>query len=282
VWVGGWQKTDIQKAVQGTKRAGYDLIEVNVSVPEEIDAQLTKQILQENGVGATASMGLGLQHDISSEDNEVVKAGTEHLTNCLQKVHDLGGKYLVGVNYCAMTKYPGPASQQGRQNCANALKELTSRAADMGITYGLEVVNRYETNIANTGAQAMDLIDAVGNPDNLVVHLDTYHMNIEEASSDHAIGVCGDKLGYIHIGESHRGYLGTGSIDWKAFWQALAKYKYQGPITFESFSSAVVSGSLSNTLCVWRNLWEDSEDLATSANEFMRSGYKAAYKLPQP
>ena len=59
---------------------------------------------------------------------------------------------------------------------------------------------------------------------------------------------------YVHIGESHRGYLGTGSVDFPAFFKALAKYDYQGAITFESFSSAVVSGSLSNTLCVWRNL----------------------------
>lgn len=59
---------------------------------------------------------------------------------------------------------------------------------------------------------------------------------------------------YVHIGESHRGYLGTGSVDFSAFFKALAKYNYQGAITFESFSSAVVSSSLSNTLCVWRNL----------------------------
>ena len=59
---------------------------------------------------------------------------------------------------------------------------------------------------------------------------------------------------YVHIGESHRGYLGTGSVDFPAFFRALAKYDYQGAVTFESFSSAVVSGSLSNTLCVWRNL----------------------------
>ena len=59
---------------------------------------------------------------------------------------------------------------------------------------------------------------------------------------------------YVHIGESHRGYLGTGSVDFPALFRALAAAGYQGPLTFESFSSAVVSPSLSNTLCVWRNL----------------------------
>lgn len=59
---------------------------------------------------------------------------------------------------------------------------------------------------------------------------------------------------YIHIGESHRGYLGTGSVDFQGLFRGLAAIDYKGPLTFESFSSAVVSPSLSNTLCVWRNL----------------------------
>ncbi len=59
---------------------------------------------------------------------------------------------------------------------------------------------------------------------------------------------------YVHVGESHRGYLGTGSIDFQPFFSALAASGYGGVITFESFSSRVVSPTLSNTLCVWRDL----------------------------
>lgn len=40
-------------------------------------------------------------------------------------------------------------------------------------------------------------------------------------------------------------------------------------MVFESFSSAVVHPTLSNTLAVWRNLWDDSEDLGRHAHEFM-------------
>lgn len=58
---------------------------------------------------------------------------------------------------------------------------------------------------------------------------------------------------YVHVGESHRGYLGTGSVNWDGLWSGLAEMGYEGPITFESFSSAVVSESLSKTLCIWRD-----------------------------
>lgn len=34
--------------------------------------------------------------------------------------------------------------------------------------------------------------------DNVTVHMDTYHMNIEEASVQRAVKLCGDKLGRVH------------------------------------------------------------------------------------
>src|SRR5207249_357107 len=82
------------------------------------------------------------------------------------------------------------------------------RAAQHGITIGLEVVNRYETNVLNTAAQAVAFAKRVALP-NVKVHLDTYHMNIEEADLESALIDTGAMLGYFHIGESGRGYLGS-------------------------------------------------------------------------
>jgi len=75
----------------------------------------------------------------------------------------------------------------------------------------------------------------------------------------------GDRLGYVHIGENHRGYLGSGHLDLQAFFHALADIRYMRPIAFESFSSAVVSPTLSNDLAIWRNLWDDGADLVRHA-----------------
>ena len=40
----------------------------------------------------------------------------------------------------------------------------------------------------------MEMVADVGAP-NVVVHLDSYHMNIEEDSMAKAVDACGDKLG---------------------------------------------------------------------------------------
>jgi hypothetical protein len=71
---------------------------------------------------------------------------------------------------------------------------LASKAADLGVELGLEAVNRYETNVINTAAQTMELLADV-NHSNVLVHLDSYHMNIEENSMQEAVDVCGNSLG---------------------------------------------------------------------------------------
>lgn len=150
------------------------------------------------------------------------------------------------------------------------LRDLAAEAAQLGVTLGLEICNHYEANVVNTAVDCLRLADDIG-ADNIVIHLDTYHMNIEEDDLVTPVRDCGDRLGYVHIGENHRGYLGS-QIDFAAFFGALAEIDYRGPLTFESFSSAVVAPGLSNDLAIWRNLWEDGLDLAAHARRFIRDG----------
>jgi D-psicose/D-tagatose/L-ribulose 3-epimerase len=143
------------------------------------------------------------------------------------------------------------------------------------MTLGLEVCNRYETNVVNTARQALTLADDIGE-DNVFLHLDTYHMNIEEDDLVRPVHEVGDRLGYVHIGENHRGYLGSGHLDFTGFFHALTDIHYTGPITFEPFSSAVIAARLSNDLAIWRDLWSDDEDLARHARTFIASHLAAA------
>jgi D-psicose/D-tagatose/L-ribulose 3-epimerase len=268
VWSGGWSDAESRHAITESKAAGYDYIEVMAFNPAAIDVNKTRALLAEAGLGVTSSLGLSWDNDLSSDDPAVVARGETLLNEVIDCNAALGSKYLVGVIYSALGKYSRPATARGRANCVAALQRLARRAADSGITLGLEVVNRYETNLFNTAAQALEIVAEIGAP-NLGVHLDTYHMNIEEDDFDEPVRLCGDKLVYVHIGESHRGYLGSGNVDFATFFGTLGECGYTGPIAFESFSSAVVAPELSNTLGVWRNLWTDNRDLARHAKEFI-------------
>ncbi len=219
--------------------------------------------------------------DISSADRAVVARGERLLGDAISVARDIGSPFLGGVLYSALTKYMDMPTDEGRDNAIGALRRLAERAAPSDITLGLEIVNRYETNLINTAEQAVRFIDEIGAP-NVVVHLDTYHMNIEETDFRTPVLACGERLGYVHVGENFRGYLGTGTVDFPQLFAALAEVGYSGTITFESFSSAVVDPGLSRTLGIWRNVWSDSADLARHARRFIADAIgRAASPTPE-
>ena len=272
VWVGDWSPNSARSAISSAARNGYDYIELAIFDPWSFDIAMTKDLLQEFNLRAHASLGLSAKTDVTSPDASIVKKGDELLCKVADVLHALGGTELCGVIYSSLAKYPGPASKEARASSVAAMQRLADYTAELGINIDLEVVNRYETNIMNTGLEGLEFLDQVNRP-NAFLHLDTYHMNIEEDGLQKSVLAAGERLGYVHIGESHRGYLGTGNVDFDSFFTALKKINYQGPITFESFSSAVVDPALSNALCVWRNLWNDSDDLAKKSLDFMKARY---------
>jgi len=272
VWSGDWTPEGARTAISGAARAGYDYIEIALLDPWKVDVAMTRDLLAEYGIRAHASLGLSPSTDVTSTDLSIVERGDELLQKATEVLADLGGTELCGVLYCSLGKYSGRASAENRANSVAAIQRLADYAGDRGINIDLEIVNRYETNIMNTGSEGLKFLNAVNRP-NAYIHLDTYHMNIEENGMAAAVIEVGDQLGYVHVGESHRGYLGTGNVDFDTFFQTLKKVGYTGPIAFESFSSTIVDPALSNTLCVWRNLWSDSHDLASHALAFMKERY---------
>ena len=277
VWVGGWSKDQCREAIKNSAEAGYGLIEIPALDPKSIDVEHTKATLKEFGLKGACSLGLSFDADINNEDSEIAKRGEARLMDALNVVEQLGGDYLGGVIFSALGKYKFPPTKKARDNAVAALKRLAIAAQAKGITLGLEPVNRYESNLLNTGSQALEMIKDIGEP-NVVVHLDIYHMNIEEQDLVSPVLEAGNKLGYVHIGASHRGPLGTGNIDFDSFFGALAKIGYKGTITFESFSSTVVAPDLSSTLGIWRNLWTDNKSMAKSAREYIENKIVAAHK----
>jgi D-psicose/D-tagatose/L-ribulose 3-epimerase len=278
VFTGDFDSRGIESSARRARQAGFDLIEFPLMEPETFDSTTARRVVEDEGLHASASLGLPLEADISSDDPPVVAAGRRLLEIALDKTADMGGSRLCGVLYGSMRKHMTPASASGRANSVAVLQALADRASSVGVALSLEVVNRYESNLINTGRQALEFLKEVDR-EGVSVHLDTYHMNIEESDLFQPILDTGDRLGYVHIGESHRGYLGTGSVDFGSAFRALDRINYSGPIVFESFSSAVVSPTLSNTLGIWRNLWSDGDDLAAHANRFIRDQVAAVQTI---
>ncbi|MFD1538754.1 sugar phosphate isomerase/epimerase family protein [Nonomuraea guangzhouensis] len=270
VFAGGWSPSDCDSTVRRARACGFDVVEIPVFEPDTLSPAATRQALERHGMEATCSVGLPFDADLASDDGAVSAAGERYLLAALDFAAAVGSTYLGGVIYGAFGKHSGPPTAAGRDNAAGALRRVARRALDHGITLGLETVNRYESNLLNTAAQTRAFIAEIGAA-NIAVHLDTYHMNIEEDDLARAVADSAGVLGYVHIGESHRGALGTGTVDFAAVFGALREIGYDGVMTFESFSSRVVSPGLSSTLAVWRDTWDDPDATAASARRFIAS-----------
>jgi D-psicose/D-tagatose/L-ribulose 3-epimerase len=268
VWTQGWSAEECRRAVALTKETGYDLIEIPLLDPAAVDATMTRRVLEEAEVGASCSLGLPFDADVSSSDPAVSARGEALLAAAIDTTSGIGAAFLGGVVHSAMDKYREGPTARGRRNCVEALRRLAGRAERAGVTIGVEAVNRYESNLVNTAEQALELVTEIGAA-NVVVHLDTYHMNIEETNLADPVRLCGERLAYVHVGESHRGYLGTGTVAFGELFGGLREIGYEGPLTFESFSTAVISDRFASALAVWRDPWHDGRDLAAHARRFL-------------
>lgn len=270
-----WDEAGARHAIREARRIGYDFIETPPTPPGSAVTRATREALAETGLGATVCLGLSADQDPTSLDDAVRARGEQFLNDAVDTCAEIGGFMVSGITYSAFQKYLVPCPPEGRAAAVEVIRKVARRAEPHNIEIGLEVVNRYETNLLNTAAQALDFCHATEMA-NVKIHLDSFHMNIEETDIPQAILNAGNRIGFFHIGDSNRGYLGAGNIDFNPYFRALFQSGYTGPISFESFSSTMITQPLLGILAIWRDTWEDGNDLAEHSFAFMEALVKSS------
>jgi D-psicose/D-tagatose/L-ribulose 3-epimerase len=275
VFTDDWSGDRAHAACRAAAETGYDLIEVLMFDPYALDITLTARAVKDAGIGLRLGMALGAESDISSDDPSIAAKGEATVGRALEIAHDLGAPAVSGIVYAAFNSYTAPQTKAQRDRVVASLSRLDRRAGELGVKLGLEAVNRYESYMVNTLDQAAAIIvDAGGR--NMFVHMDTFHMNIEEGDIAAAIHRNADLLGYAHVADSNRGYLGGGHFDVTGYFRALATAGYKGDFTVESFSSRVLSQALVGGVRLWREAWAEPIAAARMALDVMRTARATA------
>lgn len=275
VFVTDWSEGSARQAIDAAAEIGFDHIEVVIFDPATTAADLTVKLAERAGIAVAAGMALSPAADLSSPNAGIAAKGEQVVADCLRVARDLGAPALGGVTYAALHRYMAPPDAGAWERVLDAYHRLAETARSVGVRLGIEPVNRYETNIINTLGQAAEVVRAV-DPETMFVQMDTYHMNIEEADIAGAIEATQDVLGYAHVGESNRSYLGSGTFDFDTYFKALARVGYSGGFTWESFSPQVVNADITGLLALWRAPWPDGKQAARQALAFMRAQVEAA------
>jgi D-psicose/D-tagatose/L-ribulose 3-epimerase len=269
VWVPDWTTETGNQVIAWAAQTGFDFIEIPLLRPDEFDAASHKKALRDSGIYAVASLVLPRDSHMPAEPEKAKR----FLFTALDKLEAIGGTYLCGcIGYAHGLLTGQPPTADERQVVAETLAEVAADAKKRGITLGLEVCNRYETYMYNTLEDGQDTVKAVHalGADNLQLHADTYHMNIEEEGFYKPIVNTAETLGYIHMSESHRGLVGTGTVNWDQVFQGLADARYQGPLVLESF--AAINQDLIAATCLWRPPKNPPAILAAGGLKFLREG----------
>lgn len=264
IWIDDWTVEKGNLAIAKAGESGFDFIEIPLLRPNEFDPTAHKDSLANAGLDATGS--LVLPAGVHMPENP--HGAKEFLVSALEKLEAIGGDYLCGCIAFTLGYFTGSSpTKTERQVVVDTLGEVALDARGRGITLGLEVVNRYETYLYNSLADARETIRAVG-ADNLKLHADTYHMNIEEEGFYQPLVQCADVLGYMHMSESHRGLIGSGTVDWDEVFRGLADADYSGPLVLESF--AAMNPDLAAATKLWRPPKQPPEILARHGLELLR------------
>lgn len=268
IWSAEWNPQAAEKVISGAAAVGLDFVEIPLLRPDEFDVGLTKGLLERHALGCTCSLGLPVEAALP----EHPEAATQFLIHAFDVAHQTGSEVLSGVTYATLGALSGRApTEQDYETIAKALKPVARHAASLGMRLGLEPVNRYETYLVNLGSQAVDLIDRIGEP-NVFVHLDTYHMNIEEKGFEGPIIGVGKHLGYIHLSESDRGTPGSGNVHWDEVFSGLKTIGFDGDLVMESF--VALNPDIARATCMWRDVVGDPEALVRDGLAFLRGKSK--------
>jgi D-psicose/D-tagatose/L-ribulose 3-epimerase len=252
------------------KRWGFDTVEIPIEDPSHIDPAKVKAAADKAGLAigsVCACMGPGRDFRGSDADQATAMAYCKAI---IDQAVALGCPRVIGPVYSVVGKADAVEPAQQKIEWAlvvKNLKVLAAHAEATGVTICIEPLNRFETDFLNTCDQGLKLVRAVGSKA-VKLHLDTFHMNIEQKDQAAAIRKAGKLLGHFHACGSDRGTPGGDHIDWPAIAKALKAIGYQGDVVIESFTTDVKV--IARAAAIWRKIEPKRNDIAVKGLQFLK------------
>lgn len=241
---------DLKPIVDRLKAIGYDGVEMLVGSPDKTAYTSIGDYVQDIGLEVTTVFVLGKEENPISEEASVRAKSLDRIKWAIDRTYDLNAKILSGPFHSAHAHFAKHAPEDREYGwSAEVLHAAGDYAAEAGIMFGLEAVNRFECYLCNTMEQLIHLVRMTDHP-NVRAMFDTHHANIEEKKISHAITTIAPVLAHVHISENDRGTPGDGHINFDESFSALANINYKGWLTIEAFSRN--DPDFANAIGVWR------------------------------
>ena len=225
---------DVCANLKRAAQLGYSGIEIHCREDAVFNYKAIGELCEENGIEiaalATGRLNTQGKVDLMNDNKEITDSAKKGMLGYIKMAAKLKTNVVIGW---VKGRIPdGADSGSYLERFARNLTVLCNQAAGEGVQIFTEVINRYETNVLVTAQEAVDFLDYWKIP-NCFIHLDTFHMNIEEINPCDAIKLCKDRLGYFHVADNTRMYPGRGTLDFKGYFSALKEISYGGFVSVE-------------------------------------------------
>lgn len=265
MWTTVWDHAGAERAIAGAAHHRQDFIEIPLIDISSVDTKHSRALLEKHALRAACSLVMPEPAWPSRRPD----AAIDHLKAALDTAANMGAEALTGVTFGGTNERTGfPPTEAEYDNLTRALGAAARHAKSLGLQFGIEAVNRYENHLINTAAQAVALVERIG-MDNVFVHLDTFHMTMEEKGVANGILAARDHLKYMHLSESDRGTPGYGNVPWDPIFAALAAIGFKGALTLESFAAMPVE--MAGAISTWRPVARDADEVFENGLSFIRN-----------
>ena len=269
IWLGSFELKDLH-LMDKTADLGFDLIEVPVFEPADLDGAKLAVALRESGLASSVCTAFPPDRSFISDDPAARLRARDHLVAAIDLAAAMGATHVIGPQGSEWGYRQLVSPDERRRQvelCAEGLREVADHAMAAGVVLEYECLNRYEIGFVNTIEEGMQVIRAVDRPSQGIM-VDTFHANIEEKSLSGAVEMAGDHLKYVHTADTYRGVPGTGHLDWDELVTALRRVNYDGPVVIETFNHNVED--IATAAGFWRPIVPDPERGAAEGLQFLK------------
>jgi len=248
--------------------AGYEGVEIPIFDAEVEKYERLGRRLEDLGLAALGVTARSEYDSPISTDPDVRARGLDATRAAIDACAALGAPLLCGPIQAPLGVFSGAApTADERARAAEGLRGAAEYAETRGVTLALEYLNRFETYLVTSAAEAAALVREVDHPSCRMMY-DTFHAHIEEKDPRAAIRECADVLVHVHLSENDRSTPGAGQVDWDTTFAALDEIGYGAWVVIEAFGDSLPE--LAGATKIWRRMFESEEQLARDGAAFVR------------
>jgi sugar phosphate isomerase/epimerase len=244
----GWntdQSFDFPRVFEYVKKCGYAGIEIAPFTIEKNAFHIPatrrgaiRRLAEKNDLEITGLHWLLAKTEgyyLTSPDPVIRQKTADYFLELIRLCADLGGHFMVLGSPLQRNILPDVTHDQAFDYAADVLQKAVPMLEKCGVQIALEPLSPKETNFLTTAAETVRLIEKIGAPRQIALHLDCKAMCSEEISIPELIGANREPMIYFHLNDPNLQGPGFGELDFVPIMKALLEVDYKGWASVEPF-----------------------------------------------